>query len=169
MADPVSIASGASLVLGAGKSILGGIGQSDADQMQEQRAEEAAFTAKTNAYNTDSTMLNNSRKALASIDAIRASAGDNPDSPTGLALKSDMQDQSDIRRFTAVNNINDQRQQDLMDASYYGSASSQAMGIGILGGAATIAGGFAQGFGNFGSSFAPQPQNFGFGTFAQRQ
>lgn len=147
--DPISFASGVSLVASAGSKVLGGIGQSQAAAMQAERAQAAAFAAKTNALNTDNQYLMETRKSLASIDAIRASAGDNIDSPTGLALKDEMQSEYDKRRETAVQNYRNQEAQDLMDASYFKSQSSNFLTTGLLGGLTGLVGQGAKGFGNW--------------------
>jgi hypothetical protein len=80
---------------------------------------------------------------LGNIDAVRAAASADPNSPTGVAVRQNQEEIGNEQRSITVNSILQQSRQDTADAQYYRSAASNALFAGGIGAAAGIAKGLA--------------------------
>lgn len=111
------------------------------DQFEAQNAANAAQIGETKAAETDANMRRRLTAQLSNINAIRAGAGLDPNSPTGAAINANVQGVGDLSRTQAVENINAQVQSDLQAQKFYQSAASSALLGGELGAAGSIIGG----------------------------
>lgn len=134
-----------SLGLGAVSAMSEANAKAAAAGHQAQQAEWAAQGARINANNTDTYYRDNLRQTLANIDAIRASAGVIPDSPTGLAIRDEQTRISNDQRIAKVTSIRSQANQDIADAQFYRTAADTYSGLGILKAADGVAMGLAKG------------------------
>jgi len=82
-------------------------------------------------------------QTLGNIDAVRAAANADPNSPTGAAFRENQENIGTDQRITTVDSILQQSRQDRADAAYYKSAASDALFAGEIGAAAGIAKGIA--------------------------
>lgn len=124
--------------LSAASSIMGGMQTAKGDEMEQQNAVDAATIGRTKAAQTDTDMRRQLSSTLSNISAVRASAGLNPDSPTGQAIASNVEGRADVNRTQAVDNINAQVTMDQNAASFYGQSASSALLGGMMGGLGSI-------------------------------
>jgi hypothetical protein len=141
-----SSAGGNSLVsigLSTYSTILQSQGVAAADNFQAQKLESAAEYGDLKAVQTGGQMTRNLNTTLGNIEAVRAAANADPNSPTGAAIR-DNQEQIGIdQKNITVDSILAQSNQDRNDANYYKSAASSALFAGEIGAAAGIAKGIA--------------------------
>jgi hypothetical protein len=122
-------------------SFEGGSKAAQGDQFEAQNAVNAAQIGQTKAAETDTDMRRRLVSQLANITAIRASAGLDPNSPTGAAINANVQGGGDLSRTQAVENINQQVTSDQQAAAFYTSSASSALLGGELGAVGSIFGG----------------------------
>lgn len=137
-AGPLSVAS---LGLSAASTIMKGEGTQAADNMHADQLTQAAQFGETQATLTDTTMRQNLSKTLGNIEAVRAAANTDPNSPTSVALMDQSTQRSDTQRMAAVGTIKTQDETDLASASYLKQAGSFAMTQSYIGAAAGVAAG----------------------------
>lgn len=111
------------------------------DQFEAQNAENAAQIGQTKAAETDADMRRRLTSQLSNITAIRASAGLDPNSPTGAAISANVKGVADLSRTQAVSNIQNQVTSDQQAAQFYTSSASSALLGGDLGALGSIIGG----------------------------
>lgn len=132
MAFAAAAASLVSTAFGVAGALQQGASQSAAAKYQAQRAEQAAKYARVNADMTDTYYRDELRSTLSNIDAIRASAGTNPDAPTAVALRDKSTETSNRQRTIAVLNYTQQEKQSLNDASFFRSSAKTYQTAGFL-------------------------------------
>lgn len=162
-AAPIAIgASLASAGFGAAGSITSGMaGKASAEaaaskaEFDAQRAERAAQFGRVQADQTDAQLREELSTTLANIDAIRASSGIDPTSPTGFAIKENEARISDRQRTSRVYALRAQADEDERTAAYdrsvamyQRSVGRSALTAGYLGAGAKLTGGIAQGYRN---------------------
>jgi hypothetical protein len=142
-----SAAGGASLAsagLSAYSTILQSQGTAAGDDYQAEKLDTAATYGQLKAVQTGGQMTRSLNTTLGNIDAVRAAANVDPNSPTGAAFRDNQEQIGTDQRDITVNSILQQSRQDSADAAYYRSAASNAQTAGALGAAAGIAKGLAQ-------------------------
>jgi hypothetical protein len=141
----------ASTGLGLVSSIMQGEGTQAADQYQAGILTEKAQIGQTQATEVNANSVMRLNQSLGNIDAVRAASGDNPTSPTAVALRGVTTANANQNRAIQVGNILTQSEMDTAGANYLRSAGSFAMTQGIIGGLAGAAKGLAgTNFGAFG-------------------
>lgn len=149
-----AIISLASIGLGAGSSIMSGIGTKTADDYKAARLQRAAEIGRVAAVQTGTEYTEQLTTTLGNIDAIRAAAHTDPTSPTGVAVRDYQERVGERQKNIAVSNILSKAAQDEADAAYLRSAGKFALLGGVIGAGAKIGGSAG------GTNFA----NFGFGS-----
>lgn len=134
-----------SIGLSAYSTILQSQGTASADEFQASKLESAATYGELKAVQTGGQMTRQLNQTLGNIDAVRAAAGADPNSPTGAAFREDQQNVGTQQKTTTVDSILAQATQDRNDAAYYKSAASDALFAGDISAAAGIAAGIAKG------------------------
>lgn len=124
LAGPASVASLALTVAG---DITKGNATKAADDFKADRAERAAQFGELQATLTDTTMRENLNTTLGNIEAIRAAAGTDPNSPTGMALLDRSTQLSDRQREATVGSIKSQAGEDRASADYLRKAGDFAV------------------------------------------
>jgi hypothetical protein len=119
-------------------SFTGGSKAAQGDQFEAQNAINAAQIGKTKAAETDTDMRRRLTSQLANINAIRAGAGLDPNSPTGAAISANVQGVGDLSRTQAVENIQQQVQSDQQAAQFFTSSASSALLGGEFGASGSI-------------------------------
>lgn len=127
----------ASAGLGAVATMMQAMGTADADKYQAGRLEVAAQYGDLKAVQTGAQMTRSLNTTLGNIDAVRAAAHADPNSPTGQVVRDNQETIGTDQKSIAVGNIMAQADQDRADAAYYRSASSNAL---LAGGISTGAG-----------------------------
>lgn len=138
MAGPASVASLALTVAG---DITKGNATQAADNFQADRAQRAAEFGQMQATLTDTTMREQLNTTLGNIEAVRAAAHADPNSPTGAALLDSSEALSDRQRMAAVGSIKAQSAEDLASADYLRKAGDFAVTQSYLTAATDVAGG----------------------------
>lgn len=110
-------------------------GESNADTFQAERLDVAAQYGGLKATQTSGQMTRNLNTTLGNIAAVRAAANTDPNSPTGAAVSGNVEAIGNSQRSITVGNITAQTDQDVSDAAYYRTLSSNAL----------VSGGMAQG------------------------
>jgi hypothetical protein len=128
----------ASAGLSAYSTILKSQGTATADEWQAAKLETAATYGDLKAVQSGGQMTRNLNTTLGNIDAVRAAANADPNSPTGAAFRQNQEDIGNENKNIAVNSILQQSRQDRADAAYYRSAASNALLSGGIGAAAGI-------------------------------
>jgi hypothetical protein len=139
MGDPITIAAAASIAsagLKAGSQYEAAQGQSAADLYKAQQLEQAATYGELKATQTNAAMTRNLVTTLGNIDAVRAAAGADPNSPTGVAVRDNANYLGNEQRRIKVASIEQQARTDESGAQFERSASDRA----LLGGDLSIAG-----------------------------
>lgn len=143
-AAPVAgAASIASMGLSAYGDIKKGEGDSAASAFAAEKSRKAAEFGRITADQTDTQFRENLMDTLGKIDAIRASSGVNPDSPTAVALADEETRVSDRARTNRVASIRGQALQDDADALYRDRVSRDALTAGYVRAGATVTKGLA--------------------------
>lgn len=153
-AGVAGVASLASIGLSAAGSVMKGAGTQAADDMQADQAQQAAEFARTQASLTDTTLRQRLNMTLSNIDAIRASGGVDPSSPTTAAVEDWNKQLSDTQRLAQDVLLRTQAATDDAGARYLRSAGSYAMTQGIVGAGISLAGGAGRAFAPGGSMAA---------------
>ncbi len=136
-------ASLASVGLSAYATMLQSQGVATADNYQAAKLESAATYGELKAVQTGGQMTRQLNQTLGNIDAVRAAANTDPNSPTGQAFRDNQERLGTDQRTTTVDSILAQATQDRNDAAYYRSAASSALFAGEVSAAAGIAKGIA--------------------------
>jgi hypothetical protein len=140
----------ASIGLSAYATVLQSQGVASADEYQAAKLDNAAKYGELKAVQTGGQMTRSLNNTLANIDAVRAAANADPNSPTGQAVRDNQENIGIDQKTIAVDSILAQSRQDTADAAYYRSASSHALLTGGISAAAGVAKGLAGG--SFGAS-----------------
>jgi hypothetical protein len=127
-----------SLGLSFYSTILQSQGVATADEFQAQKLEQAATYGELKAVQVGGQMTRNLNQTLGNIDAVRAAANTDPNSPTGAAFRDNQEQIGTDQRTTTVDSILAQARQDRADAQFYRDASSRALLSGNISGAAGI-------------------------------
>ena len=135
----------ASIGLQTYATLLQSQGTATADTFQANRLDTAAQYGELKATQTGAQMTRNLNTTLGNIDAVRAAANADPNSPTGAAFRDNQEAIGISNRTTAVDSIKAQDLQDQNDAAYYRNASSQALLSGDISAAAGVVGAVAKG------------------------
>lgn len=123
-AGPVSLASAG---LSAYSTLLQSQGTATADDYQAEKLDSAATYGQLKAVQTGGQMTRNLNTTLGNIDAVRAAANADPNSPTGAGYRENQEDIGGQQKSIVVNSILQQSRQDTADADYYRSAASKAL------------------------------------------
>ena len=126
----------ASAGLQAGSQYEAAQGQSAADLYTAQQLDEAAKYGELKAQQTGAAMTRNLMTTLGNIDAVRAAAHSDPTSPTGSAVRENVEELGTEQRQTKVAGIEQQARMDEAGAAYMREASDRA----LIGGDLSIAG-----------------------------
>jgi hypothetical protein len=149
----------ASIGLSAYSTILQSQGVAAGDDFQAQKLDQAAKYGDLKAVQTGGQMTRQLNQTLGNIDAVRAAANADPNSPTGAAFRDNQKSIGTEQRGIAVSSIMAQANQDRNDAAYYRSAGKNALLAGYVGAAAGVFKGLA-GLGS-GSGKAPGGSSIG--------
>jgi hypothetical protein len=138
-ATPAGGMSLASAGLSAYSTILQSQGTANADDYQAEKLQTAATYGDLKASQTGGQMTRNLNQTLGNIDAVRAAANADPNSPTGAAFRDNQEAIGNNNRAITVNSILQQSTQDRNDAAYYQSSASNALMAGDISAVAGIA------------------------------
>lgn len=139
-------ASGLSLAssgLQAFGSIESAEGTAAADDYKSEQLQQQAQYGELKAIQTNAQLTQNLSMSLGNIDAVRAAGHDDPTSPTGAAVRGQIQDIGTEKKNIQVDSINAQVQEDEENAAYLRAAGSQALMAGQIGAGADILKGLA--------------------------
>lgn len=128
----------ASAGLGAVGKGLAAKGTSSADEFKAQQLDEAATYGELKAQQTNAQMTRNLNITLGNIDAVRAAARTDPNSPTGVAVRDTVEQIGMEQKGITVAGIEQQARQDEEGAAYMRSASSTALLGGDIGIASSL-------------------------------
>src|SRR5215813_11353816 len=128
----------ASAGLSAYADLLKGENTATADEYQAQRLETAATYGELKAVQTSGQMTRNLNTTLGNIEAVRAAAHADPNSPTGAAVLENQEAIGEEQRGIVVNSILQQARQDRGDAAFYRDAAGRAMNVGEIAAGADI-------------------------------
>ena len=145
-ASGASAAGGNSLLsigLSAYSTILQAQGVSTANEYQAEKMEVAAKYGELKAVQTNAQMTRSLNTTLGNIEAVRAAAHADPNSPTGVAVLENQETIGTEQKTTVVNSILAQANQQRADATYYRSAADHALFAGAISAGAGIAKGIA--------------------------
>jgi hypothetical protein len=120
-------------------TLLKAQGTATADTYQADRLETAAQYGQLQATQTGAQMTRNLNTTLGNIDAVRAAANTDPNSPTGAAFRDNQEALGTEQKDIKVDSLNAQALQDQNDAAYYRKASSDALLSGDISAAAGVA------------------------------
>jgi hypothetical protein len=102
-------------------------GESEGDTYQSERLDVAAQYGDLKATQTSGQMTRNLNNTMQNIDAVRAAANTDPTSPTGAAVRDYTEAVGTDQRNITVGNITSQTDQERSDASYFRTASANAL------------------------------------------
>lgn len=134
----------------ASADIMRGEGVNAQDQFQADLADENAKFGRLQANLTDTTMREQLTKTLSNIDAIRASDGVDPSSPTTNAIEQFNRMESDRQRTAAVVTARSQADYEEASGKYLRSAGQYAQVMGNKAASADMFAGYAQFAGGLG-------------------
>lgn len=137
----------ASAGLDAGSKLVAGQGKAAAFEFEAQRAERAAEIGRLQADQADAQFRENLNTTLSNINAMRAAAYADPDSPTAVAIKANEASIGDRERVNKVTTLRMQAEEDEKAADFRRRAASSALLASYL----SAAGGLAKA----GASAAP--------------
>jgi hypothetical protein len=147
----------ASVGLSAYSTILQSQGTANFDEFQAQKLETAATYGDLKGVQVAGQMTRSLNTTLGNIDAVRAAANADPNSPTGAAFRDNQEAIGTDQKNITVDSILQQSRQDRADAAYYRSAASNALFAGGVGAVAGVAGAIGKaglGFATGGASLA---------------
>lgn len=136
-------ASLASAGLSAYSTMLKAEGVAAADEFQAQKLDTASKYGELKAVQTGGQMTRSINRTLGNIDAVRAAANTDPNSPTGVAIRDNQAAIGAEQRDITVNSILQQSRQDTADAKYYRSAADRALVAGEVSAGAGLLKSFA--------------------------
>jgi hypothetical protein len=134
-----------SIGLSAYSTMLKAEGAAAANEWQAAKLENAAKYGELKAVQTGAQMSRSLNTTLGNIEAVRAAARADPNSPTGAAIFDEQEQIGTEQRQTVVGSILAQASQDRADAKYYKSAADHALFSGGIEALAGIAKGIAGG------------------------
>lgn len=143
-------------------SLMGGKSKAEGAAYQSAQADRASRYGLIKADQTQQYMEENLQGTLANIDAVRASANTDPDSPTGFAIRnfSEARGERDINN--RVSSIRAQSAEDANAAAFYKKSASSAMMGGYLGASGSLLSGLsgmAGGMGGGGGGYSGDPSS----------
>ncbi|MEJ0095767.1 MAG: hypothetical protein WDN46_20875 [Methylocella sp.] len=134
-------------LLSTGLGVFGAIQQGNANaqgaEFQAQQAERASQFGQIKALQTSTFMSRNLQTSIDNIQAVRASANVEGNSPTGEAIENNVRTTGQQQISQKVQNIDAQSQQDQDAAAFYTQSANNALLGGFLGGAGKALGGLA--------------------------
>jgi hypothetical protein len=136
---PAALSAG-STALGATSSILGGEGKASADTYQAEQLDRAAQYGDLKATQTNAQLTRNLSISLGNLDAVRAAAKTDPTSPTGAAVRNQIETTDTEKKNIQVDSIMAQSQEDEANAAYMRNSASNALLAGDIGAGAGILG-----------------------------
>ena len=128
----------ASIGLSTYATLLKAQGTATADTYQADRLTTAAQYGDLKAAQTGAQMTRNLNTTLGNIDAVRAAANADPNSPTGAVIRDSQETLGTEQKTIQVDSIEAQADQDRNDAAYYRKASSDALLSGNISAAAGV-------------------------------
>jgi hypothetical protein len=140
MTDPVSALSLGSMAFTAAGKGVSAFGQSSADKYEAEEHQLASQEGTVKATQLNAGLTRNLNQTLGNIDAIRAASHTDPTSPTGAAVRGQIEATSTENKNIQVDSIMEQARQDADAAAYLRSASSDALLAGGIGVGAGILG-----------------------------
>ena len=117
------------------------------DIFKAEELEQQAQYGELKATQTNAQMTRNLAITLAHVDAVRAAAHTDPSSPTGAAVRGEMEEVGTERKNITVANIEQQVRMDEANAAYLRSAASNALMMGNIKMVGDLFGGIAGAFG----------------------
>jgi hypothetical protein len=125
-------------------------GESAADIYKSELLEQQAEYGRLKATQTNAQLTKDLAITLSHVDAVRSAMHVDPSSPTGAAVRGEMEATGTERKGITVENILQQARMDEANAAYMRSQSSNA----LLSGDLTMLGDFAQGISGAAKGFA---------------
>jgi hypothetical protein len=132
--------------------------EAGADVYKSELLEQQAEYGRLKATQTNAQLTRNLAITLGHVDAVRAAMHTDPTSPTGAAVRGEMEATGQMRKDITVENILQQTRMDEANAAYLRSQSSNALlsgNIAMLGDAFSGAAGAMKGMGAPGGGGAP--------------
>ena len=124
--------------------------EAGADVYKSELLEQQAEYGRLKAAQTNAQLTKNLAITLSHVDAVRAAMHTDPTSPTGAAVRGEVEETGEMRKEITVENILQQTRMDEAQAAYMRSAASNALLSGDINMAATA-------FGGASSALAPTP------------
>ncbi len=124
-------------------SVEQGMGTASADTYKSEELDRAAQYGELKATQTNADLTRNLNMTLGNIDAVRAAAHTDPTSPTGGAVRNQIESVGTEKKDIQVDSIMAQSQEDEANAAYLRKASGQALLGGELGAGAGVLKGIA--------------------------
>jgi hypothetical protein len=124
-------------------SVESGMGTQAADDYKGEQLQQAATYGELKATQTNSQLTQNLNMTLGNIDAVRAAGHTDPTSPTGAAVRNQIEGIGTEKKNIQVDSINAQAQEDEANAAYLRQAGSQALLGGVLGAGGDVLKGLA--------------------------
>jgi hypothetical protein len=118
-------------------------GTAAGDVFKAQELEQQAQYGELKATQTNAQLTRNLAITLGHVDAVRAAAHTDPTSPTGAAVRGEMEEVGTEKKGIAVENIMNQVRMDEANAAYLRSAASNALLAGDISMAGDLFGGAA--------------------------
>ena len=147
-------AAGGMSLAATGFKVLGDYASSRAEAgaatYKSELLEQEAEFGRLKATQTNAQLTKNLAITLSHVDAVRAAMHTDPTSPTGAAVRGEMEATGQMRKDITVENILQQARMDEANAAYMRSQSSNA----LLSGDLTMLGDFAQGISGAAKGFA---------------
>ena len=134
--------------------MVGAEGQAKADEFQAQQAANAAEYGKVKAAQVGTAMTQNLTAMLGHIQAVRASVGSDPRSPTTAAIMGRQEQVGREDQAIKVGDIEAQSRQDMLQSGMYTQAAGQALLGGELSMGGSLLGGLGGAFKSSGSNFS---------------
>lgn len=119
--------SAAAIGMSALSSGVGAVGKASADSYQAAEMDRAAQFGELKATQTNAQFTRNMSSTLANMDAVSAAAHRSPASPTGMAVRQQVEGQLTNEKNIKVDSLTDQAEQDEANAKYLRNASSMAL------------------------------------------
>ena len=102
-------------------------GTAAAEKFKAEELEQQAQYGELKATQTNAQMTRNLAITLGHVDAVRAAMHTDPTSPTGAAVRGEMEATGEMRKEITVENIMQQARMDEANAAYMRSQSSNAL------------------------------------------
>ena len=124
--------------------------EAGADVYKSELLEQQAEYGRLKATQTNAQLTRNLAITLGHVDAVRAAMHTDPTSPTGAAVRGEMEATEQMQKDITVENVLQQTRMDEANAAYMRSAASNA----LLAGDVAMVGDFAQGISGAMKGFA---------------